>query len=148
MYAANGTPIRTYGSEVKTLNLGLRRPFTWEFLIADVTRPIIGADLLAAHGLMIDLKNKLIIDGATKLKSQCHAIQTQYERINTIVGGTAFDDILDEFKMLTKPQTLTNSSSTNMDVTHQIVTSGQPVFAKARRLNPKMLKIAQRCSSA
>lgn len=143
LYAANGTPIRTYGSEVKSLNLGLRRQFNWEFLIADVTRPIIGADFLAAFGLMVDLKNKRLIDQNTKLRATCHAIQTKYERINTITEDTVFSAILNEFKNLTTPSKINQPVNTSSKVTHQIITSGQPVHAKARRLNPKMLEIAR-----
>jgi len=55
--AANGTTIHTYGQQILTLNLGLRRPFTWNFVIADISKPIIGADFLAHFNLMVDLKN-------------------------------------------------------------------------------------------
>lgn len=144
LYAANGSPIRTYGREIKTLNLGLRRQFTWEFLIADVTRPIIGADFLAAFGLMIDLKNKRIVDQSTNLKMHCHTAQiSDYERINTIADGSAFSEILNEFKDLTKPNTIGRPNAGNPKVRHQIITTGRPVHAKARRLNPRMLQIAK-----
>jgi len=52
--AANGTVIHTYGTETLTLNLGLRRMFTWKFVIADVSKPIIGIDFLAFFGLLVD----------------------------------------------------------------------------------------------
>ncbi|GFV17762.1 retrovirus-related Pol polyprotein from transposon 17.6 [Trichonephila clavipes] len=42
----------------KELNLGLRRPFIWTFIIADVSSPIIGADFLKHFNLLIDLKKK------------------------------------------------------------------------------------------
>ena len=45
--AANGTTIATYGAVLLTLNLGLRRDFTWRFVIADVSKPIIGVDFLS-----------------------------------------------------------------------------------------------------
>ncbi len=35
-WAANNTPIRTYGERRVMLDLGFRRTFTWVFLIADV----------------------------------------------------------------------------------------------------------------
>lgn len=143
LYAANGTPIKTYGRELKNINLGLRRPFNWEFLIADVTRPIIGADFLATFGLMIDLKNKRIIDETTKLKAKCFAIQADYERVNTIADATIYADIFNEFKTLTIPNTLNKPLPVKSAVTHQIITNGQPVHAKPRRLNPKMLQIAR-----
>ncbi|GFX20268.1 peptidase A2 domain-containing protein [Trichonephila clavipes] len=46
LYAANGTEIPTYGLKILTLDLGLRRPFQWPFIIAKVERGIIGADFL------------------------------------------------------------------------------------------------------
>jgi hypothetical protein len=42
--AANGTTIHTYGWLPLSLNLGLCQDFTWRFVVADVTRPIIGVD--------------------------------------------------------------------------------------------------------
>ncbi|RLU20852.1 hypothetical protein DMN91_007466 [Ooceraea biroi] len=36
LFAANNTKIRTYGSKTRILNLGLRRSFTWDFLVADI----------------------------------------------------------------------------------------------------------------
>lgn len=143
LYAANGTPIKTYGREVKSLNFGLRRQFNWEFLIADVTKPIIGADFLAAFGLVIDIKNKRILDQNTQLGVNCHSIQTQYERINTVAEDSVFGTILAEFKHLTTPDRVCKPKSTSSTVNHKIITNGQPVHAKARRLNPAMLKIAR-----
>ncbi|GFX01931.1 retrovirus-related Pol polyprotein from transposon 17.6 [Trichonephila clavipes] len=54
LYAANGTKIATYGIKILTLDLGLRRPFQWPFIIAKVKRGIIGADFLRKSQLLID----------------------------------------------------------------------------------------------
>jgi hypothetical protein len=40
--AANGTTIHTYGWLPLNLNLGLLRDFTWLFVVAYVTHPLIG----------------------------------------------------------------------------------------------------------
>ncbi|GFT25965.1 gag-pol polyprotein [Trichonephila clavipes] len=48
----------TYGMVRKELNLGLRRPLSGTFIIADVSSPIIGADFLKHFNLLIDLKKK------------------------------------------------------------------------------------------
>ncbi|KAK2575153.1 hypothetical protein KPH14_012672 [Odynerus spinipes] len=37
LYAANGSAIDTYGDRLVTVNLGLRRPFTWRFIVAKCT---------------------------------------------------------------------------------------------------------------
>jgi len=44
--AANGITIATFGTITLTLNFGLRRQFTWRFVVAAVSKPIIGADFL------------------------------------------------------------------------------------------------------
>ena len=33
-----------------------RRRFTWDFEVAEVRKPILGADFLTAHGLVVDLQ--------------------------------------------------------------------------------------------
>lgn len=43
LFAANNSKIRTYGTKLINVDLGLRRNFNWKFLIADVPTPIIGA---------------------------------------------------------------------------------------------------------
>ena len=47
LFAANGSPIATFGELTLELDLGLRRSFHWRFTVADVTRPILGADFLS-----------------------------------------------------------------------------------------------------
>uniref|UniRef100_A0A6V7ISI6 Peptidase A2 domain-containing protein n=1 Tax=Bracon brevicornis TaxID=1563983 RepID=A0A6V7ISI6_9HYME len=46
LYAANGTTIDTYGQLSVNPNLGLRRDMTWQFVLVDVSHPIIGANFL------------------------------------------------------------------------------------------------------
>lgn len=56
LYAANGTKIGVYGVERIATDLGLRRDFTWNFVVADVSCPIIGYDFLSHFDLMVDCK--------------------------------------------------------------------------------------------
>lgn len=49
LYAANGTEIATYGVKTLVLDLKLRRPYRWEFILADVNMPILGAVFLSFH---------------------------------------------------------------------------------------------------
>jgi hypothetical protein len=37
-----------------SLNFGLRRDFTWRFVVADVTRPIIDVEFFSYFGLLVD----------------------------------------------------------------------------------------------
>ncbi|GBP44305.1 hypothetical protein EVAR_27262_1 [Eumeta japonica] len=63
--AANGTTINTYGYVNLELNLSLRRAYPWRFVVADVTKPIIGADFLQFYNLMVDIRNRRLIDNTT-----------------------------------------------------------------------------------
>lgn len=70
-------------------------------------------------------------------------MKTKYERVNTITTFEAFNELLKEFKDLTLPSTLNQVIQKNSSVQHHIITDGQPVFAKARRMNPDLLAIAK-----
>ena len=67
LQAANSTEIKTYGQRSLTLDLGLRRQFSWAFIVADVQRPIIGIDFLTHFGLIVNLRNRQLSDSETTL---------------------------------------------------------------------------------
>ena len=62
--AANGTRIRTYGNRTIPVHLsgGI---YKWSFIIADVARPLLGADFLRSKSLLVDLTHKRLIDATT-----------------------------------------------------------------------------------
>ncbi|GFT87571.1 transposon Ty3-I Gag-Pol polyprotein [Trichonephila clavipes] len=64
LFAANNTKIPAYGMVRKELNLGLRRPFIWTFIIADVSSPI------------IDLSNPSLISKSASHGTVHHIITT------------------------------------------------------------------------
>lgn len=61
LFAANGSPIRTFGSRTLSLDLGIKT-CTWPFILAEVSRPLIGADFLRHHELLVDLPNRRLLD--------------------------------------------------------------------------------------
>lgn len=142
LYAANGTQINTYGNTLVSVDLGLRREFSWEFIVADIDRPIIGADFLAYHGLMVDLKNKRLIDSKTELFSMGKLANktTSISAMNNVDGP--FADLLKEFQTIFQPAS-SFSSVNHKTITHHIETTGPAVHAKFRRLSPEMLKAAK-----
>ena len=83
MYAANWTTIRTYGIKTLRLDLGLRR--VWKFIIADVAKPIIGADLLNHFGPLVDLRQ--LLDTTTSLISTGRIAAGEPDSVRTIVSG-------------------------------------------------------------
>ena len=60
LIAANGTPIKSFGTRQIVLQLGLQK-YTWRFIIADVTQHILGGDFLRSHSLLVDLANERLI---------------------------------------------------------------------------------------
>nr|VZI35209.1 unnamed protein product [Spirometra erinaceieuropaei] len=118
--ASNNSSIPPFGQRSITLDLGLRRIFRWVFIIADFSAALIGADFLAHFNLLVDLKNRRLVDCITDL----HAV----------------------VNMMQFPR-LTTSSFREVDirhtVTHRIPTTGPSKSCRPRRLAPDRLKIAK-----
>lgn len=140
LFAANNTPIETYGEKLIILDLGIRRPIRWTFTIADVSLPIIGADLLAHCGILVDLQGKRVIDRVTNLFSLAEVTE-QGQSLSTISGTHSYQHLLREFVDVTFPAR--KKSPTKHMVFHHIFTEGPPVAQKARRLSPEKLKQAK-----
>ena len=70
LQAVNNTTIATYGTRSLTLDLGLQRAFRWVFIIADVSKPILGADFLKHYGLLVDMRSQCLTDSVAQLKVQ------------------------------------------------------------------------------
>lgn len=142
LYAANGSRISTFGERKLALNLGLRRPFQWTFIIADVLQPILGADFLKHYNLLVDMKHNRLIDQQTNLGSSCSISQVSATQVKSYNSVDQFQKILAEFIDITNPNNQLGSAKT--DVHHYICTKGPPVFAKPRRLPPDRLALAQK----
>lgn len=140
--AANGTSINTYGTMKLHLDFGLRRDFAWNFLVANVDRPIIGADFMSHFGLLVDCKNSRLLDSVTSLFSPATASPCQQQSIKSISGDSEYHKLLARYPDLTKPAGVFREVKHN--TVHYIRTTvGPPVFSKPRRLAPDRLKIAK-----
>ena len=63
LMAVNNTPV--YMENALTLNLGLRRSLPQIFIVADVQKPILGADSLRNFGLLVDMQKQRLINTDT-----------------------------------------------------------------------------------
>ena len=144
LQAVNNTPITTFGSRSLTLDLGLRRTFHWVFVIADVGRPILGADFLHHFNLLVDIANCQLLDNVTQLHIQgVVTLDTSPSpscQPHTLDAN--FSALLQEFPSLTRVNM--SDLSVKHHTTHHIETRGPPVSVRARRLAPDRLKIARR----
>lgn len=141
LYAANGTKINVYGQVLLKLNLGLRREFVWNFVIADVSQPIIGADFLAYYELLPDLAGKCLLDRKTALKTLCDIDTSAAMSIKAFNSKINFAGILKQYGNITTPAIA--GSKIKTQVAHHIETTGPPDFALPRRLSPEKLIAAR-----
>ena len=65
LVAANGTEIATYGKRHLLLSFCPGHTISQSFWIADVKRPILGADFFIDQGLVIDLPQRRLVHAAT-----------------------------------------------------------------------------------
>ncbi|XP_033231906.1 uncharacterized protein LOC117182900 [Belonocnema kinseyi] len=133
LFAANNTRILTYEQSRLSLSLGLRRDFGWNFCVAAVPYPIIGADLLAHYGLLVDERNRELIDPMTNSCVMRFVKSAPIHTLSTIDRTLEYSKVLTEFPEVTN---LSQVSSRLPDGTvHHILTRGPPVLERARRLN-------------
>lgn len=144
LIAANNTVIHTYGPVLLHLNLGLRRDFTWNFTIADVTRPIIGVDFLSHYSLLVDCRNQRLIDNVTTLSVNATTCTSTEDiaSVKSVTGETEFHEILREFPEITRPPGV-NLPYKHSTLHHIRTTPGPPVSSKPRRLDPLRLQAAK-----
>lgn len=142
LHAANGTKIHVYDKRFVTTDLGLRRRFNWLFLVADVGVAIIGADFLAAFGVLVDMKHRRLIDGLTKLSSTGGLTNTPIHSVTVVALDHPFRKLLSEFKEVTLPTTM--KTAVQHEVTHHIQTRGPPVASKCRRMAPDKVSAAKK----
>lgn len=145
LVAANNSIINTYGPVQLHLDLGLRRDFNWSFLVADVTRPIIGVDFLSYYNLLVDCRNFRLVDAITSLSIAGINFNASESiaSIKAVVGESEFHQLLREFPDLTRP------AGIYLPPKHKTVhfiktTPGPPVACKPRRLDPVRLQAAKK----
>lgn len=142
---ADGSTLPSWGRRIVPLQFG-GHTFSWPFLLAAVDRPIIGADFIAKNSWVVDLDGMQILDGKTMAPifsapwvDDLHnntedftGLVTLDPRISSLLSefsdirGASFSDI--------KPQ---------HGVEHHILTTGPPVHARFRRLDPVKLEAAK-----
>ena len=115
----------TYGMRSLTLNLGLRCSLPWISTLADVNYAIIDADFLRHFNLLVDLRNRTLIDAVTHfhingITSPLPALSPVYAAL----PSTPFTKILEEYPGITRPTT--KQTAVKHNVAHHIVTRGPP----------------------
>ncbi|XP_076384123.1 uncharacterized protein LOC143261982 [Megalopta genalis] len=147
LFAANGSEITTFGTTTLTLDFGLRREFTWRFVVASVSKPIIGVDFLYHYGLLVDIRNRRLIDNITSLSvpgQPAGRSASDIPSVKTVSGDSIYLELLQKFPEITRPEGIPTVRKKHTTV-HYIRTSpGQSVNCRPRRLAPDRLRAAKK----
>jgi transposase InsO family protein len=143
---ASGSPIHVLGEISATISLqGLRRAFQWNFVVANVTQSILGADFLSASGLLVDCRNRRLFDQTTSLASNLSAsciispvVSISSQRTDT--NHPALRRLLEKHCRIFGPLSIDEVKHSTQ---HFIETEGPPVFARSRQLHPDKQRIAE-----
>ena len=143
LVAANGTRINTFGTKKIPLMFDGRR-FQWEFTLANVREPLLGADFLGHYNLLVDVAHSRLVDVST---FHTHFLSESVSTVSSVVTSSAsnFDSILDEFPDVFRPELkpFDPNEPPAHGVYHHMEVSGPPIYSRYRRLSPEKLKIAK-----
>ena len=141
LLSANGRSIRTYGTHTLSIHLP-SNTYRWTFLLADVTRPMLGADFLHATSLLVKLKGKRLVDAKAFHSTPLHS--TELQALHLVVISTPADQytlLLGEFHDIVTLSFV--QSTTRHTVEHFITTNVPPIHASACSLSPQKLLVAK-----
>ena len=128
--AANGPPIKSYGPCKRQIKIG-GKSYHFVFLIAQVTRPILGLDFLQAFQMTLDLCNRRLIHSGqfTRFTTASSAVSG----VN-VVQSSPFARILAEYPEIT--DTALASCSSRHGVECFINTTGPSYQDGTETFNP------------
>ena len=87
LLAANGSSIGTYGTRTLSLHFA-SNTYQWKFVIAEVSRPLLGADFLRSNSLLVDVKGKRLVDAATYHSVPLSSTRVTPPRLDAISSST------------------------------------------------------------
>ena len=138
---ANGEKIKCHGQANLEIGIpSLKRSFSWTFVVADITNPLLGFDFLNEFGLIIDCKNKTIYDPLTATKKEL--VLNTTSPVNVVINKVELPSFiqtsLDKYPEIISPHI--NKNNNYCGVYHRIDTGSHlPVFAKSRQLSAEKL---------
>ena len=125
--AANGSKIDTLSHRTLTLNFGDKRTYRQDFCLADVTRPILGANFFTANNVAIDLRGRRLID-----LNSCCTLSAELEMQSVTLSGltlntaTKCDRLLLSFPDSLVPRSSLPPASTALNITLDRHTTSRP----------------------
>ncbi|XP_066952488.1 uncharacterized protein [Macrobrachium rosenbergii] len=141
LMAANGSPILSYGTRLLSISI-LGQRYTWNFIVADVRTPLLGADFLAHFGLAIYVSRKRLLD-----TDSCQSLPlAPGPSVPTICSVTTrqYAQLLKEFPDALKPELRqVPRAPAKQGIYHHIKMKSPPAHSKFWRLPPRRLQEAK-----
>ena len=134
---ADGRPTKAWSSRLIPLQFGSRR---FQFLLADLDQPILGADFLAEFNLLVNTKNPQVLQNLSfepLAPPRFSPADSSVASVCKLAPDVA--SLLDEFPAAWNPRTPGKLPEHNVE--HVIETEGQPLYTGPRRLD--QIKLAQ-----
>lgn len=122
LFAPNGTSINTYGTCTWTLHLR-GQCFTILLLVADIHFPVLGADFLRCHQLLVKVASRRLVLPSLTSSIPWIAAKLPSSRLSMVSGSCPIRAILSEYQQITNP--IFSSSFPNHGIFHRIPTQGQ-----------------------
>ena len=108
--------------------MGLKREYSWTFIVANIKQPILGADFLIHYNLLVDLQGRCLRDRRTRLAIQAILSSIKPLSLNRIDSSrNEYTELLNQFPELTR--STAKGETVKHSITHKIVTKIHPVFA-------------------
>ena len=138
--AANGTQIKAFGKSQREIKIG-GKAYSFIFIIAQVSRPILGLDFLQTFRMSIDLGDRKLLHLGTETRFT--SASSMISGINVVQSSrSSFTRLLTEFPEITDVSLA--SRTTRHGVECYIHTTGPPIRTPPRRLSPDKLREAKK----
>ena len=142
LVAANGTSIKSFGSQRREIKIG-DKTYQFVFIIAKVTRPILGIDFLGRFGMTLDLASRRLGHSGVKTAFEKAPRGPVISGVNVISQfQCTAEQMLEQFPEITDVARATRSLKHGVQC--HIQTTGPPIRTPPRRLTAEKLKTAKR----
>ena len=139
--AANGSSVQVVGLYRHDLRLDGGPVLSWEFVVADVATPILGADFLGHHRLTVDISHQTLRDATGQVLASGTPAAVRSLGLRAVTADSPYRSLLSKFPGITAKAT--KPTPVKHSVTHHIGTTGPPRVSRPRRLAPDRLAIAR-----
>ncbi|XP_069781499.1 uncharacterized protein [Narcine bancroftii] len=141
LQTANGSANKTFSTRRAQIQIG-KEKFCWKFVLASMGTALLGANFLRAHGLLVNVKGKRLVNAHT-LHSVCLGTMNTYRPMITTIATSrdAYLNILHEYPAILQPQF--SATLPQHGVCHHISMQCPPLHTKPRQLLPEKLQLAK-----